>query len=152
MGHTRPDEGFIYGPSSPAFTAPTLPRDSLEDVLAELIREGVGSEDILRKFFADEIREIQIQTAKRIVACLLRTGQNIRLEVDFLRYNTEMSDCMGETMVTLAAKHGISKQAFKQGLKRHQEFIGFERRPHQRSDEAKSEMRLMHYERPRSKD
>lgn len=132
-----PAVGFEFGPI-----------DSPEDKIKELVAQGKSFDSAFR--IISELNERRFtQEALLQVLSLIVNAQKPGLLADQVAWVARLHVISGRTMPQLAAKHGISKQAFQQGVKRLEIAIGHYISPSSRGQGARDTMKKRHYQKPK---
>jgi predicted DNA-binding protein YlxM (UPF0122 family) len=114
--------------------------DSVQDNIRERIDNNQEFDDILEKLASEAWSAGIVEWACKFIVFIYSWKKPL-LALDQLAWIFGLSAREGASISELAAKHGISKQAFQQGAKRIIDQLEIPRTSHLRTDEAKANMR-----------
>lgn len=121
--------------------------DSPEDKIKELIASGKSFDDAFRILAELNERRFMREAVLRIISVIINS-QKPGLKADQVAWVYRLHVISGKTIPELAEKHGISKQAFQQGVKRTEIELGHKPSPSSRPESARKHMSARHYQKP----
>jgi len=133
--HSWAADGFEVVPQ---FVWDPAATDKLSELIEDHVQTGGDVRELLLQILNPEIRELTA-TALRKMLSFIRCERKPRLAADQIAWVCGLALVEGETIGTLAKRHGISKQAFQQGAERFRALLRI-RSQTRRSDEAREKM------------
>lgn len=132
-------------PTPVPITQPVYPLDTFEGLVFDALRRGEPTEPIIRSEVDARVRDQILAALKYTFGCIDNT-HNRPLAHDQMRWLFGIAQAAGETIVMLADRHGITKQAFLQGVNRLGGKLGVERKTcTAQSPAARERMRLRNH-------
>jgi hypothetical protein len=113
--------------------------DSPEDIMREKLEMGMAALEICEEFARESAREQTQRMMRKIVAALF-SEERPKFFIFQLAWLSGYASNEGFTLPELAAKSGVSKQAFEQACERTAVEFKFPKTSMQRSDAAKANM------------
>lgn len=120
--------------------------DSPEDFIKEQIAAKKPIGPVLQAW-ANSIAEHKQAETVRAIMTLIVAAKKPRQRVDEIAFACGMLLAEGETIISMAKKHGISKQAFQRGVVTVCESLGLRKTRTMRGEEAKETMANTNYRR-----
>lgn len=120
------------------------PLDSPEDKIKELVLGGYSFDSAFKILSEFNERRFTQEAILQILSIIVNS-QKPGLAADQVAWVARLHVISGKTMPDLAIKHGVSKQAFQQGVKRLEASIGHYVSPSSRSEKARKNMTKRHF-------
>lgn len=118
--------------------------DTPEAIMREKLEMGVAAFDICESYYKERDRERCLETIRAFIA-LIAVEKRPLYFLDQLVWLSGLAAKNGLTLPMLAAKHGVSKQAFEQASERTNAHFQFPKTAAQRSEKARENMREAYY-------
>jgi hypothetical protein len=91
--------------------------DSEEDQIRQMLKDGATAEEIVRKFGRGFI-EREVEKGLCVILAIIQRHERPMFFLDQLCWHIGVALSNGQSVIDLARKYGISKQAFTQATKR----------------------------------
>lgn len=120
--------------------------DAPEDLVRQRISEGKPIAELVKAWAGALAEQNQADTVRALLSLIIQ-AKKPRQRVDEIAFACGMFLSEGETIISLAKRHGISKQAFQRGVMTVCETLNLRKTRTMRSDEACKTMRRTNFRR-----
>jgi hypothetical protein len=118
--------------------------DSPEDHIREAVAQRRPVMPIVLRLASDLIARKQVESIRAILALIVEAKKPAQ-RVDEIAFACGMSLADGATIISMAKKHGVSKQAFQRGVMRVSETLQLRKTRTMRDEDAREKMAATNY-------
>ncbi len=123
--------------------------DTIEDEIRQVLKEGKSVTELVKKLVNMETNE-RVNEAIAAVVGYIADAQKPRLAAEHVAWISGMRLRQGESLVSIAKRNGVSKQAFCQAALRLAEALNIKPARAMRSEVAKAAMKFRHFKRTKT--
>lgn len=120
--------------------------DSIEDEIKQGLKEGRSITELVRELVEMEASERLNEGIAKVI-CYIADAEKPRLAAEHIAWISGMRIRQGESLPSIAKRHGMSKQAFCQAALRLAKVLNLRPARAMRSELAKALMRSRHFKR-----